>query len=329
MIGKWILKFIDYIISEPRAVVYELLRFFRFQQTGTKALGYALAFCCLIAGGIITHAYAVPMKGSEKAEYVELTQSISVNSWVEEQDYHYASMTYSNPFVPPLLSTLMARLVIPIESPLQKHQLLNLKVVGIWTLRNLETRAMIATPDNEAAVVQVGSPIGRRGGTVAAIDATSITVREFSLMSNGTRQYEDLKIWIEDEEPKFQENNIILNSSKAGMPNSFGYGKKNYTNSPTYEEKRKELLKTLEEESKKEVKVDDTRPTLPPNTDMSVRDTSSTIAPEGDIQIPKSTGAAPQPSIAAPPSAVAPLVSPSPQSSAMPAMPSLPGGINK
>jgi len=240
-------------------------------------LVFSILFAVFIASIIMTHAIAQNKKYAlgKVTSGRDVSANVSVNSFTEDQEYHYASMSEPNPFVPPLLSTLMARLIIPIDSILQKYSLTDLKVVGIWTLRDLETRAMIMTPDGQGVVVKPGSFIGRRGGQVAFIDQVSVGIREFSLASDGTRMYEDEQIYIEEGEPQYHETEIIMNSDKVGLPNRFGYGKKNYMNSPTYDERHRVLERQLEKERAKLENTDETRPSFPSDNQAPSKPSSS------------------------------------------------------
>ncbi len=190
----------------------------------------------------------------------DVTKSVNVSAISSIQpQYHYSSMNKVNPFVPPLISTLFKKEELPLETTLQRFQLSTLKVVGIWRLRNSQRKAMVLTPDNQGVVVTLDSLIGRRGGKVIDIEDKAITVREFSLASDGSRQYEDSKLWIENGQPRI-EDRIVIRSNKIGAPNRMGYGKENYLNSPEYEKNHQELLRKLDEERFNDVPSDDNRP---------------------------------------------------------------------
>ena len=79
-----------------------------------------------------------------------------------------------------------------------------------------------------------------------------MTVREFSLASDGSRQYEDMKLWIESETATAPDH-LTIRSEKVGVPNRFGYGNQNYLNSTTYESYHQELLKRLKERKPEEI----------------------------------------------------------------------------
>lgn len=287
---------------------------------------------------LMTHLWAASKKagtGETKTSGSDVTKEVAVENIISpEQEYHYISMAKPNPFIPPLVSSLMARLEIPIENSLQKFNLQDLKVVGIWTLRNTERKAMILTPTNEGVVVIIGSLLGRRGGKVTEIDDSSITVREFSLASDGTRQFEEAKIWIEEGEPQV-EDKIIMHSDKIGSPNQFGYGSKNYSNQATYEERHQDILKRLDEQQYENIRSDDGRPSFKTEQAPSESLQSKSMNAQPNVNMnsaPSSTNSNPTDNFmlnsipkAESPEAVSPAVTPSPQGTA----PSVPEGTKQ
>lgn len=141
-------------------------------------------------------------KGGGVAE--EITKGVRVEDIIEPpSDYRYAAFGKGDPFLPPLITedARMANpLEIPIVSPLQRYKLADLKMVGIWQLPSGERKAMIMTPsDNDISqgiIVKSGDPIGQRGGRILGIGDDYLTVREFTLSPDGTRQYEDQQMFI-------------------------------------------------------------------------------------------------------------------------------------
>lgn len=184
-------------------------------------------------------------KKQENLKKMNPTVEKVVKEEIFVHEYHYNSMLKTDPFIPPKLSSLMAVLERPLESVLQRHKLTDLKVVGIWKLRNGKRKAMISLPSGEGVIVKEGSLIGFRG-KVEAIEKEHILVRQFILLSDGSRDHEDFQLWLEGNAPQ-EEWKVYSRSDRVGMPTDFGYGEKNYTNSPSYFERRKKLL---EEESK-------------------------------------------------------------------------------
>lgn len=145
---------------------------------------------------------------------VESNEEVKVQDIVSENiDYTYASFGKDNPFVPPLLSTHLAKLEIPIVSILQRYRLDELSLVGTWELENSDRKALVMTPKDEGVIVTVGDLVGNKGGKIVGIAPKSIKIREFTLAPDGTRQFEDYQIYLGDEVPEDDEK-IIIKSNK-------------------------------------------------------------------------------------------------------------------
>lgn len=141
----------------------------------------------------------------------DVTSEVSVREIIPvDQEYHYVSMAKPNPFVPPLISAFLAKEAVPIESSLQKYPLQLLMVVGIWSLKNGIKKALIMTPESEGIVAIIGKSIGRRGGKIVAIRDDSILVREFSLASDGSRQYEESTLWLEGKKEEPEDKELVI-----------------------------------------------------------------------------------------------------------------------
>lgn len=195
----------------------------------------------IVVGGIV---YAD--KDSPKSSQVhEITSSTEIEDIeVGDVEYHYEGMSRPDPFIPPLLSTLVAKEEVKITSPLQKYSLVDLRLVGVWLLGNDSRKALVMTPRQEGVVVTSGSPLGSRGGKVLSIADKYLVVRQFSLAADGSRQYQDYRLWLEGSQPKPAALNIIR-SSKLGLPNQFGYGTKNYLDTANFDHKRQKLIEEL------------------------------------------------------------------------------------
>lgn len=168
----------------------------------------------------------------------EVTRGVRVEDIVEPpSEYRYAAFGRSDPFVPPMVSTedQLAQkadpLEIPIVSPLQRFGIDQLKVVGIWQVQSGERKAMVMTPDNvgQGIIIKAGDPIGNRGGKVLGIGDDFVTVREFMLAPDGTRQYEDQQLYMgkRDQDdvlgkirftPGKEKTELILESTKSAAP---------------------------------------------------------------------------------------------------------------
>lgn len=137
----------------------------------------------------------------------DITDGVRVEDIVEPpSEYRYAAFGKPDPFVPPLITQASqleivdtpGAIEIPIVSPLQKHDLSTLRVVGIYSVPNGYRKALVITPDAAkiAVTVKIGDPIGNRGGKVLAIGPKTVTIREFMLGQDGTRQYDDLEMFL-------------------------------------------------------------------------------------------------------------------------------------
>lgn len=145
----------------------------------------------------------------------EVTKGIRVEDVVEPpSEYHYAAFGKPDPFIPPMVAAKTqdvagpSGLEVPIVSPLQKFALSDLRVVGIWQLSSGERKALVMTPGGGAEggrqqgiIVRNGDSIGNRAGKILAIGETVITVREFRLAADGTRQYEDAQMLMGNSDP--------------------------------------------------------------------------------------------------------------------------------
>ncbi len=145
--------------------------------------------------------------GKSASVATEITKGVRVEDIVEPpSDYRYAAFGKPDPFVPPLLIEAEppgpSALEIPLVSPLQRFQLEDLAVVGVWQLASGDRKAMILTPGNRGGnagagiIVKNGDLIGNRGGKILAIADDFLTVREFYLGADGTRQFEDRQLFM-------------------------------------------------------------------------------------------------------------------------------------
>lgn len=139
----------------------------------------------------------------------EITSGVRVEDIIEPpSDYRYAAFGKSDPFVPPMVTEEAqpepepaGALEIPIVSPLQRYPVYQLKIVGIWRLTSGERKAMIMTPPDQigtgaGVIVKTGDPIGDHGGKILGIGEDYMTIREFTLAADGTRQFEDHQMWM-------------------------------------------------------------------------------------------------------------------------------------
>lgn len=158
----------------------------------------------------------------------EITKGVRVEDIVEPpSDYRYAAFGKADPFVPPMITTDKptgpGNLEIPIVSPLQRFEVGTLQLVGVWQLASGERKAMVLTPGDatggssagQGIIVKNGDPIGTRGGKILGIGDDFLTVREFMLALDGTRQYEDQQMYMGTRNPDENPGKIIFKPGEA------------------------------------------------------------------------------------------------------------------
>jgi Tfp pilus assembly protein PilP len=159
----------------------------------------------------------------------EVTKGLRVEDVVEPPtEYHYAAFGKPDPFVAPMLAreslataSAISGLEVPIVSPLQRHEIKELKLVGIWQLRSGERKALILTPQSSESasdagiIVRNGDSVGNRAGKILAIGDTFLTVREFKLAVDGTRQYEDIQMLMGARDPSATPGKIKFTPGEA------------------------------------------------------------------------------------------------------------------
>ncbi len=149
---------------------------------------------------------------------LDVTNGIRIKDIVQPSaEYHFASFGRPDPFLPQIrLNRKESKNLkesdpgyeeIQVTSILQKYSIADLVVVGIWSPKNAAKKALVSTPVGEGVVVQMGDSIGMKAGKVIAISDDSVSVREFEISFDGTRQFQDLKLWISGKKPK--ENEFI------------------------------------------------------------------------------------------------------------------------
>lgn len=137
----------------------------------------------------------------------DVTEGVRIEDIIQPySEYHFSSFGKPDPFVPPITIEELNKkgedvVEVELKSVLQKHPLLALKVAGVWQVGTIR-KALVTTPQNEGVVVQEGDPMGLRGGKVIGINDDFVTVREFDLVADGTRQFEDIKVFLTGKKPK-------------------------------------------------------------------------------------------------------------------------------
>lgn len=144
---------------------------------------------------------------------LDVTNGIRIKDIVQPSaEYHFASFGRPDPFLPQIrLNRKDSKNLkesdpgyeeIQVTSILQKYPIADLVVVGIWSPKNAAKKALVSTPSGEGVVVQIGDSIGMKAGKVIAISDAFVSVREFEISFDGTRQFQDQKLWITGKKPK-------------------------------------------------------------------------------------------------------------------------------
>lgn len=145
-----------------------------------------------------------------------VTKGVRVEDIIEPTfDYRYSSARRKNPFIPEVILTgRTARqrelspndVEIPIVSPLQSFPVARLAVIGVWETDNGVWKALIKTPATQGIEAKLGDPIGNSGGRLMSINPDSVVVREFSVRSDGTREYRDIPLYMGSDVPTRSED---------------------------------------------------------------------------------------------------------------------------
>ncbi|MFK7823515.1 MAG: pilus assembly protein PilP [Oligoflexales bacterium] len=168
----------------------------------------------------------------------EVTKDVNIKNIVSvSDDYTYASFGRPDPFVPPLLSSHITQLEIPIVSLLQKYRLDELRVVGIWTLENNARKALMTSSNDEGVIVSIGDHAGNRGGKIIAIEPDVVKVREFTLAPDGTRQFNDRELWLGDEMPE-REEKLFIKSTNKPLDDEASYSGQDFLDTTDQEQNR-------------------------------------------------------------------------------------------
>lgn len=149
---------------------------------------------------------------------VSVTNGIRVEDIIEpSSEYQYSSNRKKNPFLPEIKVTRRAvaqkelspnDVEIPIINPLQSFAVSQLGVIGVWEGDDHVWKALIETPTNQGIETKLGDPAGNSGGRIMSITPESVVVREFSIRSDGTREYRDVPLYMGSDNPRILNSNI-------------------------------------------------------------------------------------------------------------------------
>lgn len=147
-----------------------------------------------------------------------VTNGVRVEDIIEPTiDYRYSSARRKNPFIPEVILTGKAArqrelspndVEIPIVSPLQAFAVARLSVIGVWETDNGIWKALIRTPATQGIEAKLGDPIGNSGGRLMTINPDSVVVREFSVRSDGTREYRDIPLYMGSDLPAASDEKV-------------------------------------------------------------------------------------------------------------------------
>ena len=129
------------------------------------------------------------------------------------ESYTYASRNKKNPFIPPLASDVKSKVEIPIVSPLQKYDISEIKVIGVWSVQNKKPKCLISTPGQEGIIATIGDFVGNKGGVVHQINKNGIKIREFKLLYDGSRIFKDIDLLLGTEKSKEKREKIVIEAS--------------------------------------------------------------------------------------------------------------------
>jgi len=158
--------------------------------------------------------------GTVNAATVDITQGVRILDIVQPTaDYHFSTFGRGDPFKPQFnLSDDRPRaqsIGVPLVSVLQKFDLSELKVVGVWISADGQGKAMISSPGGQGVVVKLDDPIGKKGGKLLEIREDNIVIREFTVAFDGTRQFEDKNLWISGRKP-IEKEILTIGSGVSG-----------------------------------------------------------------------------------------------------------------
>ncbi len=147
-----------------------------------------------------------------------LESSIQIDDIIEPSaSYRYSSFNKRDPFAYPDREEIFDdEFAI---SKLQHHDVSSLKLVGVWRLSTGISKALILTPAGEGVVAVIGDPIGQNNGEVMEIGRNKIIIREFLMTTDGTRQFNDMDMFLEDYfEPSSVGGLEVISGSDSDTP---------------------------------------------------------------------------------------------------------------
>ena len=134
----------------------------------------------------------------------DITSKIKIQDIIEARnEYRYAAFGRPDPFVQPIFTLGNLQEVtagdseVPMISSLQKYNLGQLKVVGIWQLSSGPFRAMVMTPNQQGIIIRKDDPIAL--GKVLKIDNKQVVTRQYKIRDDGSREFADITLLLRKE----------------------------------------------------------------------------------------------------------------------------------
>ena len=143
--------------------------------------------------------YDVIMQDSDNESDViiqNIEDSISIEDIVEPPvGYRYSSFYKRDPFSYPTREDVDEEIIV---NKLQLYDVSSLDVVGIWWLASGIAKALILTPPGEGIVVTIGDYVGNNNGEVINITDNKVVIREYQMSVDGTRQFSDIEMPLDE-----------------------------------------------------------------------------------------------------------------------------------
>ena len=125
-----------------------------------------------------------------------IEDSISIEDIVEPpMGYRYSSFYKRDPFSYPTREEVDEEIIV---NKLQLYDVSSLDVVGIWWLASGVAKALILTPPGEGIVVAIGDYVGNNSGEVINITDNKVVIREYQMSVDGTRQFSDIEMPLDE-----------------------------------------------------------------------------------------------------------------------------------
>ncbi|MDE3268799.1 MAG: pilus assembly protein PilP [Pseudomonadota bacterium] len=144
-----------------------------------------------------------------------IEDGISIEDIIEPpMSYRYSSFYKRDPFSYPKREEVDEEIIV---NKLQLYDVSSLDVVGIWWLSTGVAKALIITPPGEGIIVSVGDYVGNNNGEVINITDNNVVIREYQMSPDGTRQFSDSVIPLDE---SFDTGNTNLKEKSSASDTS-------------------------------------------------------------------------------------------------------------